>query len=206
MGIVAASMLLVSNSFGYFITSSSDAALAGASTINFEDQVMGTYSSITVDDVTFTSNNNHLRIDNGYQGYNQQGIYLDNGTYENNGFSALTINIASSTDAVGFTWGMAETSSPWLLTAFDASNSVLESYTLPSTGPSSAGEFFGIAASSNIKKLTLVNSNVNSYDWIAVDNFKYHAGTTSVPEPASTSLFVVSMLAFAGFLRARRSK
>ncbi len=187
--VAASSLFLATSAQAAFITSSSDASLAGANVIDFESTALGTYTSITVDDVTFTANDNHLRIDNTYQQYNQQGIYLDNGTYNNNGFGTMTMNFAGGTDAFGFTWGMAESFAQWDLSAFDAANNLLESHILPSTGPSSAGEFFGIA-SAGIAYATL--SWTGSYDWIAVDNFTYT--TTSVPEPSALLLLSVGLL------------
>jgi hypothetical protein len=169
------------------ITSSADAALAGATVIDFEDQTMGTYASITIRDVTFTANDNHLMIDDTYQMYNQQGIYLDNGTYSNNGFASMTIDFGIEATAFGFIWGMAESWQPWNLIAYDASNNVLETHALPSTGPSSAGEFYGIAAA-GIDHAVLIATNP-AYDWIAVDNFTYSV----VPVPAAVLLGMLGL-------------
>lgn len=171
-----------------FITSSSDSALAGANVIDFEDQTIGTYTSLTVDDVTFTAVDNHLQIDNSYQQYNQSGIYLDNGTYSDNGFGTLNIEIAGGTDAFGFTWGMAESFATWELSAYDGSDNLIEAYVLPSTQSSNLGEFFGIAAA-NIAYATL--SWTGDYDWIAIDNFSY---TSSIPEPATLGLLTLGLL------------
>ncbi|PJF33520.1 MAG: hypothetical protein CUN57_01950, partial [Phototrophicales bacterium] len=74
-----------------------DANLAGGTQIDFETTTLGTYNAINVGGVTFTANDYHLRIDNTYQGYNQQGIYLDNGVYGNRGFGSLTISFTGTT-------------------------------------------------------------------------------------------------------------
>ena len=179
-----------------FITSSGDASLSGGNVIDFEDQTLGTYTSLTIDDVTFTANDNNLRIDNTYQQYNQSGIYLDNGTYGGNGFGSLTFDFDGGTSAFGFTWGMAESFASWNLSAYDSSNNLIESYILPSTGPSNAGEFYGISAS-DISYATL--SWNGSYDWIAVDDFTY---VSSVPEPATLGLLALGLLG----LRASRKQ
>ncbi|TCS43926.1 PEP-CTERM sorting domain-containing protein [Reinekea marinisedimentorum] len=197
MFVISSALLLgATNVSAAFITSSGDAALSGGSVIDFEDQTLGTYTSLTIGDVTFTASDNHLRIDNTYQGYNQSGIYLDNGTYGNNGFGTLNIDFSGSTSAFGFTWGMAESFASWNLSAYDSSSSLIESYILPSTGSSSAGEFFGISAA-GIASASL--SWQGSYDWIAVDDFTW--ASASVPEPSTLLLLGAGL---AGLFAARR--
>ncbi|MFZ5572464.1 MAG: PEP-CTERM sorting domain-containing protein [Thermodesulfobacteriota bacterium] len=182
---------LTGTAAAYPINSAADAALAGSTVIDFEDQILGTYASITIGNVSFTAVNNHLNIDNVYQMYNQSGIYLDNGTYSNEGFGVLRMDFASATNAFGFTWGMAEPFATWVLTAYDAGNNILESRNLPSTGASSAGEFFGLAAN-NISYATLAWNG--SYDWVAIDNFTFTETAAAVPEPATMLLFGAGMI------------
>lgn len=178
-----------------------NASLAGGTVIDFEGMANSAgIGSVTVGDVTFTANNAHLNIDNTYQGYNQQGTYLDNGTYDNNGFSSLTMAFAGGTDAFGFTWGMGEPWSNWELAAYGVGNVLLESYTLVGTSGSNAGEYVGIDVA-GIQSATL--SWGGGYDWIAIDNVTYLAqsgGGGSVPEPATLALMAVGLLGF-GFTR-----
>ena len=175
-----------------------NASLAGGTVIDFEGMTNSAgLGSITVGDVTFTANDGHLNIDNTYQMYNQQGTYLDNGTYSNEGFSFLTMAFASGTDAFGFTWGMAESWANWELAAYGAGDVLLESYILPSTGPSNAGEYFGIDAA-GIQYATL--SWEGNYDWIAIDNVTYLTQSVQVPEPATLALFGLGLLGL-GFAR-----
>jgi hypothetical protein len=148
--------------------------LVGAKILNFEDQIIGTYSSITIEEVTFHSNGNHLRIDNSYQAYNQKGVYLDNGTYGNNGFMKMTISFSKLVSAFAFTWGMAEHDQKWFLTAFDATGKVVgQVEQVPSTGASSDGEFYGIAKDIAGPGISSAVLETTSYDWIAVDDFTY---------------------------------
>jgi hypothetical protein len=178
------------------ITSPSDPALSGATVIDFEAQTLGSYTSLVIGDVTFTANDNHLMIDNAFNGqYNTQGIYLDNGTYENIGFSSMTINFGNEVTAFGFNWGASDYS--WVLTAYDASNNPLETYNLPITGPSNSGDFVGLAAN-GIDYAVLSTSG--SYDWIMIDNFTFK------PIPAPGAILLGSIgVGLVSWLRRRRT-
>ena len=113
---VVAISFSASGALGAIITSPGDTALDGATVIDFESQTMGTYVSLGIGDVTFTADDNHLRIDNTYAGqYSTLGISLDNGTYGDNGFSSMTIGFAGPVSAFGFNWGAAEPWSNWLV-------------------------------------------------------------------------------------------
>jgi hypothetical protein len=183
------------------ITSSSDPALSGATVIDFEGQTKGLYTSLAIGDVTFIANDNHLGIDN-YWNYGTQGIYLDNGTYENQGFSSMTIMFGTTADAFGFNWGAAEPWSNWSLSAYNASNNLLDSYSpLPNTGPSTTGAFVGLAVN-GIDHATLSTST--AYDWIFVDNFAYTGGQNVIPAPGAILLGSIGV-ALVGWLRRRRT-
>lgn len=178
----------------------SDPALTGGTVIDFESQALGIYTALTIGDVTFTANNNHLQIDNTYQGYNQTGIYLDNGTYGNNGFGILTISFASAVNAFGFNWGMAEPFAQWTLNAYDSLNNLIDTQILPSTGASNAQEFYGISA---IGISSAILSWTGDYDWVGIDNFTY---TSSVPEPSTLLLLGSGLLGLGFFARKRMRK
>ncbi len=188
-------------SHAYFITSSGDASLTGASVDDFEGWTAGaSWAGAYGADISYVANDNHFGLLSDFSGlYNTSGQYLDNNNYEDNGFSSLTITFNNGTAAFGFNWGAAEPWAAWELTAFDASDTLLESYILPSTGPSNAGEFFGIAAD-NISYATL--SWGGEYDWIFIDNMTY-ATNAPVPEP-STILLLGGGLAGLAFYRRKR--
>ncbi len=196
------SLVLGSSANATFISSSADASLTGANVIDFEGEAFGTFSSITIDDVTFTAaDDRHLRIDSSY-GYNSTGRYLDNGSYGSHGFGTMDMEFAGGTDAFGFNWSMAESWADWTLTAYDAAHTIIESWSLPSTGSSSAGEFFGISAS-GIATASL--SWTGNYDWISIDNFSYTTEAASVPEPSIIALFGAGLVGL-GFARRRKSR
>jgi hypothetical protein len=178
------------------ITTPSDPALSGAAVIDFENQTLGTYASLPIGGVTFIANDAHLRIDNYYAGnYNSRGSrYLDNGPYENPGFFSMNINFDSAVNAFGFLWGASDTM--WVLSAYDASNNSLESYNLPITGGSNAGDFVGLAVD-GIDHAVLSNGNFNYWDWVFVDNFTYNVGEIDnvVPVPGAVLLGMLGLSA-----------
>ena len=201
-------ILFVAGSANAVITSSSDSALIGATVIDFEGQTQGTYTSLAIGGVTFTANDNHLRIDDTYEAqYGQVGQYLDNGTYGDNGFSSLTITFSTPTSAFGFQWDMAEPPDAiWNLRAYDSSDTLLDTYLLPNTNGSATGAFVGLSAN-NIAYATLINSSTASlpgsgtaYDWISIDNFTYQ------PIPAPGAILLGSIgVGLVGWLRRRRT-
>lgn len=163
------------------IMSSTDTLLDGATVIDFGSQALGTYGSLTIGDVTFTANENHLRISDSFgSSYNMTGRHLDNGNSVSDGFSSMRIDFAVEATALGFNWGGADES--WSLSAYGASNNLLETYSLPITG--SGGTFVGVSAA-GIDHAVL--STGGTYDWIFVDNFTYNV----VPVPGA---FLLGML------------
>ena len=173
------------------ITSPSDSGLIGATVIDFEDQTLGTYTSLTINDVTFTANNNdHFLITELYGGsFNTQGGNLQNGSNSSDAFSSITFTFSGTTDGFGFNWGASNHT--WRLKAYDSSDNLLENYRLPVTCSSNAGEFYGISAN-DIAYATLSRNGNGHYDAVLIDNFTYQASPQAeqaVPEPATMLLF-----------------
>mgnify|MGYP001605532509 FL=1 len=176
------------------IISSADPSLVGGTVIDFESQAAGSYTTLAIGDVTF-STGEALYISNAYSGnYNTTGQSLQN-PYGTNSFGTLNINFASSVNAFGFNWGASDTQ--WTLFAYDSSNTLLESFALPITYGSNAGEFYGLAVT-GIASATLIGA---SGDYIFVDNFTY----SQVPEP-STLLLLGSGLIGLGYFGRKRMK
>ena len=177
------------------ITSASNGLLANGTVITFETVTPGTYGSLALSGVTFSvASGTLITVNNAYAGsYNNTGQSLQN-IYS---FGNLTINFSPSVFAFGFNWGASDTT--WTLTAFDASNNVLNAFNLPITHSSNAGEFYGLGGfGSLIAKATLVG---DFNDYIFVEN----STIAAIPEPSTyAALAGLGVLGFAAYRRRRR--
>lgn len=199
LGLVAlAAIVCPRGASAAIITSSGDPALTGATVIDFEAIALGTYAALVVGDVTFTAQDNHLRISADYAGsYNTIGRSLDNGTYAAEGFNALRIDFASPTSAFGFNWGASDYA--WTLYAYDSGSTLLGTYALPITMASNAGEFVGLAVPGI--SYAVLDLDGTTYDWVFVDNFAHAA---PVPEPGTLLLLGGGVLGLIGSRRKAR--
>lgn len=184
-------------------TPDSNAALAGGTVIDFESTASGDYGSLTIGNVTFKGIDDTLRVTSDYAGsYNTRGrLYLENGPYDSSMAYSMRFDFAAAVSAFGFNWGAAD--NIWLLSAYDATDSLLGSYSLTATGPSNAGEYFGLAFG-GIAYATLVNQSGDAGDYVMIDNFTYNGGgDVEVPEPTSLALFGLGL---AGLVASRRKR
>lgn len=206
----AAVLLGVSaQAFAAPVTSSADPALSGGTVIDFESQAPGSFTSLTIGNVTFSPSGGDGSGNIAPWGgsYNATGVYaLENGAI---GFTSLTLTFASPVSAFGFNWGASN--EDWSLTAYDSGSALLESYILPQTWWSNAGEFYGLnTANISYAVLTqLTHVNDAGTDWIIMDNFTFADGGTgpgpAVPEP-STLLLLAGGLAGLCFARKKFKK
>jgi len=172
--------------------------LVGSTVIDFESPAPGTYTTLTLSGVTFTPDAGNLMwVDGAYAGnYNTFGQSLHN-NYNPQSFNVLTINFNGTTSGFGFFWGASDTA--WTLTAYDAASNPIETYVLPITGPSNAGDFVGLL-DPGIAWATLSGTGG---DYIFVDNFEFNPTGTSTPEPGSLLLLGSGIVGIGGMLRRR---
>lgn len=179
------------------ITSYTDPLLSGASVIDFENAPGNSnlpgfsFNSLKLEHVTFSTPVEQLGyINSSYGGgYNTQGKSLQN-TYTAQAFTSLKMSFDNTVTAFGFNWGASNI--PWILTAFDANNNILDSLTLPVTEGSNNGDFFGLSTPDQAISYATLTA-ISQGDWVLLDNFKYVASSpTAVPEPAT----MLGLLAF----------
>lgn len=175
------------------ISSASDPKLAGSTLIDFESVTINSYSPLTVSGVTFGPS---VTVDASYSNsYNNPGRSINNNA---GAVSNLTIDFAAPVSAFGFNFGASDYT--WTLNAYNSSNSLLASRTLPAIGASNntALYFYGLGiGSATITKVTLTTG---SSDFIFIDNFRFLA----VPEPSIFALVATGVLGLGLCRRFRR--
>jgi len=179
----------------------SNAALAGGTVIDFESATPGEYATLTIGNVSFVGIDDAFRISSDFGGnFNTSGTHLNNGPYDDTMAYSLRFNFGTAVSAFAFNWGAAD--AVWLLSAFDASNNLLDSLALTATGGSNSGEYFGLATA-GISYATLVNQSGDAGDWVFIDNFTISAN--QVPEPATVFLMGFGLLGL-GAMRRRLTR
>jgi hypothetical protein len=183
--IASASTISGTNGFGYPTVSGT------TTTITFDAQPDAIFSSLNLAGVTFSGIGGSLRTDNGYPDqYNGRGSrYLDNNAGLTN---SIRFDFDNLVDAFAFNWGASNVQ--WVLTAYGISDDLIESFNLPITTSSNAGDYVGLA-NPGMAYATLTATQGG--DYVFIDNFTVR----SVPEPSITLSSAIAML---GLLVRRR--
>jgi len=183
--------------FSGFGLPSSDPLLSGATVVDFSAVAAGTYTSLSVGNVTFGGGNGNFVITDSLAGsYNTQGRNFQN-LQGQGSTSILNFSFSAPVSAFGFNFGASN--EDWRLDAFDAANNLLDSQIITQTWFSNAGDYFGMAtsgiASARLTQLTHVNDA--GVDWILMDNFSISGQSINVPEPESLLLAGLGLAALA---------
>lgn len=185
------------------LTSPTDSELLGSKVIDFETAPLGSFSSLTLGDVTFSTTSGRLAyISDWYSGeWNAQGKSLQSSYEDNVTFTALKIDFANPVTAFGFNWGAADEF--WSLTAFDSAGNVLDSQYLPTHKGGNDDQFFGIKnATAPISYATLVQKSYPQaeVDYVLIDNFKYSSLPQPIPsKPVPEATSTLGVLAIGAF-------
>ena len=168
-----------------------ESELNGGTVIDFSNGSNGTsgtsFQTYTEGDVTFSNeggindNNGSINIDDTKSGfYNTTGFYLQNTTDDvgvrfTNPSKSLKFVFTNPVSAFGFNLG--HNLNSWDLKAYDSSDTLLETYNLPTLlTTDNNGEYFGISSdSNNISYATLIDrlDTHSGGNWIFIDNFTY---------------------------------
>jgi hypothetical protein len=197
---VAALTLSSVSSFAETITDKADIALNGASLIDFESVAAGSFSSFTVDGVTFSTpeSGKSIYVSSSYSGnYGAVGQSLQN-TYSSNAFGILDFNFAMPVSAFAFNWGASD--NQWTLRAWDASNNLLDTV-MPAITNSSNDGYTGIKFAGNV--ISRAQLSGPNGDYVFIDNFK---SVSAVPEPETYAMLLAGLGLVGAIARRRKQK
>lgn len=173
---------------------SDDATLSAGTVIDFESDLPGPATSLTYPDVTMTPSlgvSGQLRVET-LTGFNTTGQHISLRRQEE--AQAIRFDFLSPVNALGMNIG--GTNKIWLLTAYSATNAVLDTHAIPINDPSDDKAWYGIVAA-DIAYATLINTEFAQFpssstqDYITIDNFTY----SQVPAPTPLALLAIGLLA-----------
>jgi hypothetical protein len=184
------------------ITDPGDPHLVGATLIDFNAVTPGTYTTLGIGGVTFSTPNANevMYLQSDYSGqYNTEGISIQN-TYASNAFGLLRFDFLNPASAFGFNWGASD--EQWTLTAYDIFGVVLATILPPITKNANNG-FTGLWVNSPL--IARAELSGPAYDYIFVDDFRYVSVEASVvPEPVSVVLLLTGLVGVGAVARRRR--
>lgn len=184
------------------ITDSTDAALSGSTTIDFDSATIGNDTSYTFGDVTFATIGGTLRIAPFNEGGDFGGSGQNLSTRDTTSPSSFSITFGTTVSAFGMLWLAANPD--WTVQLFDISNNLLETVTfIGGNVGATFSEFYG-ASNNGISRVAL--QTVAGSDWVLIDNFQFvtDGDPTNVPEPGTLVLFAAGLFMLGGSMLWRR--
>ena len=195
-------------SAGAFTTTTSAApvtSIAGGTVLTLPvENYFGNGPKTVTPNITWSSNNNQA-----VYGYTNGYGFASNGTWDNNlimvGSNSptdeMTFTFANPVDAFGGFFNFAPGfGSPATISAYDATNTLLDTFVLTFTtgGGNDQGEFHGFSEfTANISSFKMAGEYIGGANFV-VGNA---AEAAAVPEPESLTLFGLGLLAFAAARR-----
>ncbi|MCP5058136.1 MAG: hypothetical protein GY937_15630 [bacterium] len=177
------------------ITSSLDAALSGATVIDFDGEADGTdFMSASVGALTMLSNANTLRFDDDWAvQFGTTGIALET----RSGGAADDLELVFAAPVTAFGFDITALDIDLTMNLFDAMDNLIDSFTIANqpgqglTGFNRRG-YAGASSATPIARVQLMNAT--QHDWFLVDNV---AMVAAVPEAATGVLLATGMIGLA---------
>lgn len=173
---VAALLFAAAPAWASKIMGTGDSANAISGTVvDFDEGPSDIYTEpVTVDGVTFSADGTFF-IGSAYIGeYNTRGVYSLYTTGSDGEATSFTVVLPEAVNAFAFLFGASDVT--WRMTAYDDSDSLIESYNIDPVGSSNAGDYFGIRAA-GIKKVII--ESLGSGDYVLIDNFAFGDAITA---------------------------
>jgi hypothetical protein len=165
------------------------AMFPGQQVATFDGATPGAFSTYSEAGVTFTTDVGAEFIDGAYLGaYNTFGANSLHNCYCSTTFGSVTMTFTAPVTGVGFFWGASD--DQWTLAAYDTANALIESFDLPITKFSDAGDFVGIKAPG----IAYAVLSGPSDDFVFIDNVEgafTGAIAGAVPEPKAWAMMLV---------------
>ncbi len=167
-------------------------AIPGGTVITFDSGPTGRFTpptTVTLSGVTIGGVGGTFDIDGDFIGqFNTRGVNaLSNDNFTSVSTSTFTFDFSAPTSAFAFLFGASD-AGVWRVNAFNAANALIESYLIPATQSSNAGDYFGISAA-GITRATVTNTGAQ--DYVFIDNFTFTPGSVTVASPAPATLLLV---------------
>ena len=193
LGLLAALMVGTASAAPVLITSATDAALAGASVVDFNAEAQGTFGARSFgDNVTISAPTGDLYIESSYGGwYASSGTYLANQANP----APITISFNSAVSAFGMTWGAADQA--WTLDVFNTLSALIGTFNIAAQDGSNgyAGFIGADGGGAAIGSARLTSHSNYGYDYVLIDDLRFVAATANaVPEPQSLALVALALI------------